>query len=167
MKYALISLVKIGPYYSFQHIFYGMTEDARQSIPISGKLDDRDNISKTPHNFEDLPEELQKILTDRKKGRKGSRSALEKLEGKHMLSILVYLDKMSPVMKTDVYNDVARCSNMNDKFRDLEEMGLIVIYRTVRTNSNVVMITDKGRRVAALLGDIADVVNDVSEGGGD
>ena len=82
------------------------------------------------------------------------------LEGKHVLSLIMYLDKMSPVLKSDVYSDISRTAGMAEKLDDLREMGLIEIYNTVRSNSNVIVITDKGRAVANMIKDIVGMVED-------
>lgn len=76
---------------------------------------------------------------------------VQKLEGKHMLSLILYLDNMAPVIKTDVYNDVARSSSMLTRIDDLEAMGIVRIYPTGRTNNKVVTMTDKGREVAKVI----------------
>jgi len=49
---------------------------ARKSIPISGKLDDRENIRKTPYKLEELPESLQSLLAERGKESSGGGSSL-------------------------------------------------------------------------------------------
>ena len=85
---------------------------------------------------------------------------VQKLEGKHMLSLILYLDNMAPVIKTDVYNDVARSSSMLTRIDDLEAMGLVRIYPTGRTNNKVVTMTDKGREVAKTIRKMLEVVEE-------
>ena len=70
------------------------------------------------------------------------------MEGKYVLSILCYISQMSPVVKSDIYNNISRANNMPKKIDDLEELGLIRIYRTAKTNTNVIVITPKGKKVA-------------------
>ena len=81
------------------------------------------------------------------------------LEGKHVMSIILYLDRMSPVLKSDLYNDISRAATMADKLDDLRSLGIIEIYWTVKANSNVIVITDKGRRVASVIREMTDVVD--------
>ncbi len=139
----------------------GGGQGIRTTIPISGKLDDRKNVRSSPRPFEELPEEIQKILNDRKgPARNSHRNTIQMLEGKHVLSLIMYLDKMSPVLKSDVYSDISRTAGMAEKLDDLREMGLIEIYNTVRSNSNVIVITDKGRAVASMIKDIVGLVED-------
>ena len=85
---------------------------------------------------------------------------VQKLEGKHMLSLILYLDNMAPVIKTDVYNDVARSSSMLTRIDDLEAMGLVRIYPTGRTNNKVVTMTDKGREVAKVIRKMIEVIEE-------
>ena len=85
---------------------------------------------------------------------------VQKLEGKHMLSLILYLDNMAPVIKTDVYNDVARSSSMLTRIDDLEAMGIVRIYPTGRTNNKVVTMTDKGREVAKVIRKMIEVIEE-------
>ncbi len=126
---------------------------ARRTIPLSGKLDNRRPDGSG--ELEDLPEDLQRILSGRA-NRIGSagRTTLQKLEGKHVMSMILFISDMSPVLKTDIYTNVARSSGMSDKLDDLYAMGLIKIYRTAQTNSQVVVITEKGKKIAELIKDM-------------
>jgi hypothetical protein len=139
----------------------------RTSIPITGKLDDRKNVKKEPLPPEDLPENILEVLEGKRntQGNEG-RSTIQKLEGKHVLSMLLYINEMSPVLKSDIYNNVSRSAGMVDKLNDLYEMGLVKIYLTVRSGSNVVVITDLGRKIAQLVWDTIDLIDNY-EGGGD
>ena len=130
----------------------------RTTIPFAGKLDSRDDVKNNPRPFEELPEEVQRILMQKGSKSVRARSSLSVMESKHMLSIIVYLDRMSPVLKSDIYNDISRCSNMADKLEDLRSLGLLEIYNTGRTNSNVVMITEKGRKVAESIKEIIELL---------
>ena len=120
----------------------------RKSIPLDGKIDDRDHVSKEPRSFDVLPPEIQKILEDRKEDSKTKRTVLRTMEGKYVMSILCYINSMSPVVKSDVYNNISRANNMANKIKDLEELGLIRIYKTTKTNTNVIVVTPKGKKVA-------------------
>ena len=121
------------------------------TLPIGKKLDYRDNVANEPHDPNELPEDVRKFLSNRHKKEPAERTVVQKLEGKHMLSLILYLDSMAPVIKTDVYNDVARSSSMLTRIDDLEDMGLVKIYATGRTNNKVVTMTDKGREVAQMI----------------
>lgn len=133
----------------------------RKSIPISGKLDDRKNVRRTPYRLEELPESLRSLLAERGKessGGGGARSTLEILESKHVISILMYLDEMSPVLKSDIYNNISRSATMAEKIDDLKKIGLVDVYWTAKANTNVVVITDKGRKIAGMFREILDLV---------
>jgi len=119
-----------------------------KSIPLDGKLDNRQHVSKEPMPFEELPSDIQKILEDRKEDSKTRKTTLRMMEGKYVLSILCYISQMSPVVKSDIYNNISRANNMPKKIDDLEKLGLIRIYRTAKTNTNVIVITPKGKMVA-------------------
>lgn len=118
------------------------------TIPISGKLDDRKNVTKEPKPFEELPPDIQRILEDRKHENRSKKTTLRMLEGKYVLSILCYVNEMSPVVKSDIYNNISRANNMPKKLDDLAELGLIRIYKTSKTNTNVIVITNKGKLIA-------------------
>ena len=131
----------------------------RATLPIGRQLDHRTNVKKEPLKFDDLPPEVRSILVHRKgKDAPDSRTTIQKLEGKHVLSLIVYLNSVSPVTKTDIYNNVARHGNMISKIQDLYEMGLIGIYETGRTDSNIIMISKKGRMVAEKIMRIIDII---------
>ena len=88
----------------------------------------------------------------------GGRSTLEILESKHVISILMYLDEMSPVLKSDIYNNISRSATMAEKIEDLRKIGLVDVYWTAKANTNVVVITDKGRKIAGMFREILDLV---------
>ena len=128
------------------------------TIPISDPIDGRKNVNLQPRSFEDLPPEVQKVLLNRKQANKKNRPTIDSMEGKYMLSIILYLDKMSPVLKSDLYNDVSRGSSMPDKIETLRKLGILEIYYTARTTANVLVITDKGRRVASIIRSMMDII---------
>jgi len=132
-------------------------EDIGITIPLDGRLDSRRNVKKEPRPFSELPPEVQRLLLN-KRPESSAETVLEKLSSKHMLTTLLYVAKMSPVMKSDIYNDVSRCSNMAQKIDTLYSMGLINIYQAVRTKSNIVVITERGRRVAESIEEMIDVI---------
>jgi len=98
------------------------------------------------------------VLLNRKQANKKNRPTIDSMEGKYMLSIVLYLDKMSPVLKSDLYNDVSRGSSMPDKIETLRKLGILEIYYTARTTANVLVITDKGRRVASIIRSMMDII---------
>ena len=130
----------------------------RSSIPIDGRLDDRSNVKLAPKQFEELPLEIQKVLQDRKKLRSDNRPIMDAIEGKYVMSLILYLDKMSPVLKSDIYNDISRSGGMINKIEDLQRLGIIQIYHTARTVSNVIVITDKGRKIAEVIREMIEVI---------
>ena len=132
--------------------------DSGTTIPISDPIDGRKNVNLQPRSFEDLPPEVQKVLLNRKQANKKNRPTIDSMEGKYMLSIILYLDKMSPVLKSDLYNDVSRGSSMPDKIETLRKLGILEIYYTARTTANVLVITDKGRRVASIIRSMMDII---------
>ena len=135
---------------------------AVKSIPLDGRLDNRRNLKKEPRPFEELPPELQAVLND--KGRRTvAKSSIEILEGKYVLRILLYLDKMSPVLKTDIYNDLSRSAGMSDKIEELHQLGLLEMYSTSRANACVVVITDKGRKVVEIIREMVEMVDQEEE----
>ena len=133
-------------------------------IPIDGKLDDRVNIRKEPKTFDEMPEEIQRIVIgrDRKNPGKKTETTLDKLQQKHVMAILLYVAKMSPVMKTDIYSNVSRCSSMAEKIDTLYSMGLVDIYHAARTNSEIVVATERGKRVAEQIEAIVDIIENRS-----
>ena len=132
----------------------------RTTIPIDGRLDGRRNVKDNPIPYDELPEDVKAFIARRGKDKGREATILDTLSSKHVLTILMYVGKMSPVVKSDIYNDVSRCSNMGEKIESLNELGLIKIYRPARTKTNVVVITDKGREVVARLQGILDVIDD-------
>ena len=131
----------------------------KDSIPLDGVLDSRRNVKNEPRSFEELPPDLQKILDSRKSPKVQDDLVIRLLESKYVLSLILYLDRMSPVVKSDIYNDVARSASMIEKIDELRRLGVIQIYRTTHTNTNVVVITDKGRRVAAYIRQLLDLID--------
>ena len=138
----------------------------RRSIPISGALDDRKRASENPRSYEELPEDIRRILMERRSEGSERRGVLQVLEEKHVMTALLFIDEMSPVLKSDVYNTVSRSANMVHKLDEMRSIGLIEIYETARTNSNVIVITDKGHDVAELVRQMIDLVKGEYKMGG-
>lgn len=136
-------------------------KSVKATLPIGKQLDHRSNVKKEPLKFEDLPPEVRSVLVHKKtEDAPDSRTTIQKLEGKHVLSLIVYLNSVSPVTKTDIYSNVARHGNMISKIQDLYEMGLINIYETGRTDSNIIIISEKGRSVAEKVMRIIDIIEE-------
>ena len=125
----------------------------RNSIPLSDPIDGRNNVALEPRPFDQLPEEVRNALSKRKK-KENERPLMDLIESKYVLSMILYLDRMSPVLKSDLYHDIARGSGMLNKIDELRELGILEIYCTARTNTNVIVITDKGRTVAERIRDL-------------
>ena len=138
--------------------YWNEDTDRRETIPISDPIDGRKNVKLEPKSFEELPSDVQKVLLNRKKSKDNERSAIGMMEGKYMLSMILYLDKMSPVLKSDLYNDISRGAGMPGKIDDLRKLGLLEVYYTARTTANVIVITEKGKKVAAKIRELMDTI---------
>ncbi len=139
-----------------------MSEEVRTTIPLSKSW--RNGAEKDEmggggeSSYEDLPEDVKAFLEKRRSGSSG-RDVLGLIQSKHMLSLIDYIDKHSPVIKTDIYANGSRCSNMNTKIQNLIDMGIIKVYNTAYTNTNVVVITEKGRRAAGIIHELVAVLD--------
>ena len=119
------------------------------------------NDRKGPRPIDNLPPEVQRVLDDRRTAKEtGGKATVEILEGKHVLSTLLYISRLSPVLKSDIYNDISRCSTMPEKLEGLQSAGLVEIHHTGRTDSNVIIITEKGRKVADLINEMLVSIDD-------
>ena len=114
-------------------------------IPINGTVHSRGNLLDNPLTEDDYPEQLRELLG---KTFKGGKTELQMLEGKHVLTMIVYIYYMSPVIKTHIYTNVAKCSTINDKLDALKSLGIIRIHSTTRTNTSIIARTNKGKLVA-------------------
>ncbi|MBE6514990.1 MAG: hypothetical protein E7Z69_08240 [Thermoplasmata archaeon] len=70
-------------------------------IPIGGPLDSRKNVDLEPRPFTDLPEEVQAMLMSKKTDNK-ERSTSGILSQRHMLALILYIERMQPVLKAAV-----------------------------------------------------------------
>ncbi|MBE6518629.1 MAG: hypothetical protein E7Z70_03690 [Thermoplasmata archaeon] len=134
------------------------TGNQRLTIQFGKAVDGRTNVWNQPIPYEDLPDEVKRYLLD-KKARPEPKNTLEKLEGKHVMSMILFIDSMSPVVKSDIYNSISRSANVVSKLDDLRDMGLIEMYHTGRTNMSVIVITDKGKRVASIIRQMIDTID--------
>ncbi|MBE6524742.1 MAG: hypothetical protein E7Z65_07760 [Thermoplasmata archaeon] len=129
----------------------------RNTIPISDPIDGRNNVALEPRPFDQLPDEIRNALERRKK-KENDRPLMDLIESKYVMSMILYLDRMSPVLKSDLYHDIARGSGMLNKIDELRELGILEIYCTARTNTNVIVITGKGRMVARRIRDLIESI---------
>ena len=137
-------------------------DDQTRSAPAIKIGYGRDDIKRLWEETRDgeLPPEVKEYLAAKDNKIKGSRTALERLEGKHVLTMITYIDSHSPLTKTDIYNDISRSTGVMRKIDELQEMGLIDIYTTGRTNLNVIVITEKGKQVAEIIRTMVDVLSE-------
>ncbi|WII07178.1 hypothetical protein PED39_06195 [Methanomassiliicoccales archaeon LGM-RCC1] len=132
--------------------------DRRLTIQLGKAVDGRTNVWNQPIPYEDLPDEVKRYLLD-KKSRPEPKNTLEKLEGKHVMSMILFIDSMSPVVKSDIYNSISRSANVVSKLDGLRDMGLIEMYHTGRTNMSVIVITEKGRKIASVIRQMIDTID--------
>lgn|GEM_PF-5401006 len=85
---------------------------------------------------------------------------LRTMEGKHVMSALLYIDEMGPVLKTDIYRDVSGGACIAGKIESLEELGMAEIYNRSGSISCYVCLTPKGRRVATTIKLMQQVIDD-------
>jgi len=135
-------------------------DDQTRSTPAIKIGYGRDDIKRLWEETRDgeLPPEVKEYLASKDTKIKGSRTALERLEGKHVLTMITYIDSHSPLTKTDIYNDISRSTGVMRKIDELRDMGLIDIYTTGRTNLNVIVITEKGKQVAEIIRSMIDIL---------
>lgn len=132
----------------------------RLTIPINGPLDRKKNSWDDPKPFDELPPEVQAMLLRRAEQKDKGKSTLEILEGKHVMSCLLFIEEKEPVLKSDIYNNISRSAGMVEKINDLCELGLICIYETARTHSNVIVLTDKGHRAVKVIRRLIDLADE-------
>ena len=79
------------------------------------------------------------------------------LEGKHVLSIILYIKDRGSCMKTDIYNDVSQNPRSLEKVEVLESLGLVTIEPVDRKRTRIsltekgVLVTDKLDEIRSLL----------------
>ena len=81
------------------------------------------------------------------------------LEEKHILSIIEYVDAHSPCMRTDVYREISRTATMSKKLDELKGLGLIDYRHLNAPSIDLIVITDKGRKVAGMVRSMSDILN--------
>ena len=132
----------------------------RLTIPINGPLDRKKNSWDEPKPFDELPPEVQAMLLRRAEKKEKGRGTLEILEGKHVMSCLLFIEEKEPVLKSDIYNNISRSAGMVEKINELCGLGLINIYETARTHSNVIVLTDKGHRTVSAIRHLISIAED-------
>jgi len=105
-------------------------------------------------------EEGLQILTGSEKATSWERqqALLRMLEGKHMMSCLLYIDDTAPVLKTDICRDVPGNGMMNN-LSMLEELGLIEPYRK-DSESCYFTLTPKGKHAATTFRMMQQIIDD-------
>ena len=81
-------------------------------------------------------------------------STLSKLDNRFMLSTLIFLKHNRPAIKSEIYANISRNNGMMKKLETLHDMDLISIYKSDGDNTNYVVLTDRGEKVANLIEDI-------------
>ena len=129
------------------------------SIPIGASREQLRRVWQE-QDSEEIPPEVEDFLVERSASFSAvaEKDTLSKLQGAHVLSMIDYIDRNSPLTKTDIYTNISRSSGTAKKLEDLESMGLIKIFTTGRTNLNVIVITKKGKRVAEYIRMIVDAI---------
>ena len=84
------------------------------------------------------------------------RKTIDLIDRRHMMGILLFLLDNGSSLKTEIYNDVSRNSNMSVRIDDLEDIGLVSHVVTFR--GFIYALTPKGRRVAELLRSVETVL---------
>ena len=84
------------------------------------------------------------------------RKTIDLIDRRHMMGILLFLLDNGSSLKTEIYNDVSRNSNMSVRIDDLEDIGLVSHMVTFR--GFIYALTPKGRRVAELLRSVEKVL---------
>lgn len=81
-------------------------------------------------------------------------SDVSELEGKHILSILMFVKKNEGCLKTDLYEAVSHNPRMPDKLDLLERDGLIRQRKRDTRGATALFLTDKGEKVVTLIEEI-------------
>ena len=76
------------------------------------------------------------------------------LEGKHMISILLYLNINDRCKKIEIYDNVSNNPRLPDKLDELEAMELITQFKDSDSRSMIIALTPKGKMVAQRLSEL-------------
>ena len=77
----------------------------------------------------------------------------------HAIPILLYIGEHGRCIKSDIYREVARHTNMPKKLESLEDSGLIEMEPKGDGRTTTVLLTDMGGRVVKILRDIESILS--------
>ena len=77
----------------------------------------------------------------------------------HAIPILLYVGEHGHCIKSDIYREVARHTNMPKKIDALADSGLIELEPSEGGRTTTVLLTDMGGRVVKLLRDIDSILS--------
>lgn len=84
------------------------------------------------------------------------------LEEKHMLSMILFLHRNGPVIKTVLRQSISKSPRFIDKLNALEDAGIVVLEDVISNRSTLISLTEKGERVAEHVLAIRDIIADSS-----
>ena len=105
--------------------------------------------------MEQVPDEVRRFIESRAPTPK-EKTVLDILEEKHMLTMIEYIDRRSPLLKSDIYEAISHSSGMNRKLKELEDLGIITTYQA--QGLSIMAITEKGSRIAGIIRSISDTI---------
>ncbi len=76
------------------------------------------------------------------------------LEGKHMISILLYLNINDKCKKIEIYENVSNNPRIPDKLDILESAGLLKQSKDTDSRSMIISLTEKGKMVSQRLSEL-------------
>ena len=127
-----------------------------ETAPLDGTM--KKKTLRQVRNYEELPEEVREALMGRLSRRNNKETTLAKMDQRYMMTVLVYLYHNRPALKSDIHADVSRNASMNDRLQTLVDLGLVKVYNTVRYNSNYIVLTPKGQRIARMIEEMMNVI---------
>lgn len=77
----------------------------------------------------------------------------------HAIPILLYVGEHGQCIKSDIYREVARHTNMPKKLETLADSGLIELEPKGDGRTTTVLLTDMGGRVVKILRDIESILS--------
>ena len=83
---------------------------------------------------------------------------IDRLDQRHMMSVLLYLLDNGTSIKTDIYNNISRNSNMSQKIDRMVDLGLVTT--TLSVHGVYVDLTFKGSQVAMKLRSVEEMLRD-------
>lgn len=127
-----------------------------ERVPLDGTM--KKSSLKQIHNYEELPEEVRAALMGRLSRRTDKETTLSKMDQRFMMTTLVYLYHNRPALKSDIHADISRNASMNDRLQALVDLELVKVYNTVRYNSNYIVLTPKGQRIARMIEEMMNII---------